>query len=93
MEKVLIKHVRSGLPIFLLEKENFLTGWYSVVVIPVEVDNSQIKASIENKSMLYYLRDSWPTPNIQIKHWKSFVLAYVNCFDIWVPDNFSEKAC
>jgi len=48
MEKVLIEHVRSGLPIFLLEKENFLTGWYSVVVIPVEVDNSQIKASIEN---------------------------------------------
>ena len=26
----------------------FLTGWYSVVVILVEVDNSQIKTSIEN---------------------------------------------
>ena len=42
--------------------------------------------------MLYHMEDSWHTPNIQIKHWKSFhQLSYVHYFDVWVPHKFSKK--
>ena len=44
---------------------------------PVEVDSDQIETLIWEQSMLYHVRGSRHTQNIQIKRWKSFAPAWL----------------
>ena len=56
----------------------FLAGCcYQCLGRPVEVDSDQTETLSENNKSLYLSGDSWHTQNIQVKHWKSFVPAWL----------------
>ena len=68
----------------------FLPPWCSTFGRSAEVDRDQIE-TLRTINVIYHVVDSWHTPNIQIKCWKSHQLGYVNHFDVWGPQKLSRK--